>query len=169
MELVTRVRRIGRRTRAALVIAALAVGTFGVVWFGPQYLFLNETADEALPATAADLRTLAEGSLGSLAHETTGTVRLVESADGTRYLRFEDLDSLNGPDLRVYLSSAPADADPGAFDDTLVLDLGELTANRGSFNYEVPADADLSEVRSVSIWCRRFAVGFGVAPLEVAG
>jgi len=30
----------------------------------------------------------------------------------------------------------------------------------------VPAGLDLSRYRAVSIWCRRFSVNFGAAPLE---
>src|SRR5688572_2987899 len=33
---------------------------------------------------------------------------------------------------------------------------------RGTQNYEIPADVDIDSFRSISIWCRRFSVGFGV-------
>ena len=114
--------------------------------------------------SSADVHTLSEGTFVSLAHETTGTARIVEVA-ATTHLRFENLDSLNGPDLFVYLTSQPATADPSAFDDNLVLDLGPLEANRGDLNIEVPAGSDLSEVKSAVIWCRRFTVAFGAADL----
>lgn len=152
-----------------VAIAAVAVLGFGIFWFGPQKLFLNETAADALPGeqgndSPADGNTLSEGTFISIAHETTGTAKIVEVA-GTTYLRFENLDSLNGPDLVVYLSSQPVTADPSAFDDTLVLDLGALEANRGDLNIEIPAGSDLSEVKSAVIWCRRFTVAFGAADL----
>jgi hypothetical protein len=31
--------------------------------------------------------------------------------------------------------------------------------------YEIPHDADLAALRSVTIWCRRFSVSFGAAAL----
>jgi hypothetical protein len=167
MQVVTKAKqRPGLTT--AIVIAVVAVIGFGIFWFGPQKLFLSETASDALRGTqggaAADVTTLSEGSFVSLAHGTTGTARIVE-IDGTTLLRFEDLDSLNGPDLVVYLSSQAATDDPSAFADTLVLDLGALEANQGDLNIEIPAGADLSEVRSAVIWCRRFTVAFGAADL----
>jgi hypothetical protein len=44
--------------------------------------------------------------------------------------------------------------------------LGELKANRGSHNYAIPADVELDGLRSVVIWCKRFHVAFGSAPLS---
>ena len=46
------------------------------------------------------------------------------------------------------------------------IDLGALKGNRGSQNYAIPAGTDLAAFKSAVIWCRRFAVGFGVAPLS---
>jgi hypothetical protein len=40
-----------------------------------------------------------------------------------------------------------------------------LKGNRGDQNYEVPATVDLTKYRAVTIWCRRFSVNFGSAPL----
>jgi hypothetical protein len=47
------------------------------------------------------------------------------------------------------------------------VDLGALKANQGNQNYEISEDVSLEDVMSVSVWCRRFSVGFGVAPLVV--
>ena len=41
------------------------------------------------------------------------------------------------------------------------LDLGTLKGNIGNQNYEIPANVDLNEFHSVSIWCARFHVNFG--------
>ncbi|MDP9342876.1 MAG: DM13 domain-containing protein [Actinomycetota bacterium] len=38
----------------------------------------------------------------------------------------------------------------------------------GDQDYLVPADIDLTKYRTAVIWCRRFKVGFGVAPIEPA-
>jgi hypothetical protein len=35
----------------------------------------------------------------------------------------------------------------------------------GDSNYEIPGDLDITGFRTVVIWCRRFTVGFGVAPI----
>jgi hypothetical protein len=176
-------------------VAAIVVGAL-IYWFGPQHLFLDTRVDEALPTATTDggrestpgdtggliggatdgaaadaggnvVTTLASGPFQSLEHETSGVASIVEVGDGTRYLRIEDLDTSSGPDLRVYLSQAPADGSEDALDDAFV-DLGGLKGNQGNQNYEIPADVDLKDFASVSIWCRRFSAGFGVAPLQPA-
>jgi hypothetical protein len=48
------------------------------------------------------------------------------------------------------------------------IDLGPIKGNEGDQNYEIPATADLGNYRSVSIWCARFGVNFGAAPLRAA-
>jgi hypothetical protein len=52
------------------------------------------------------------------------------------------------------------------FDDDFV-DLGALKGNVGDQNSDVPADVDLSRYRSAVIWCRRFSVFCGAAPVSV--
>ena len=48
------------------------------------------------------------------------------------------------------------------------VELGKLKGTDGDQNYEVPADLDLGKYRAVTIWCRRFGVNFGTAPLTPA-
>lgn len=45
------------------------------------------------------------------------------------------------------------------------LRLGTLKGDKGSANYAVPAGTDLGQYKSVVIWCKRFSVAFGAAPL----
>ena len=83
-------------------------------------------------------------------------------------LRLEGLDTSNGPDLHVWLTDAPVlEGRAGwfVFDDGAFVDLGELRGNQGDANYPLPADVDLEDLTSVSIWCERFAVSFGAAEL----
>ena len=124
--------------------------------------------EPAAPTAPAGPRVLAEGAIISHEHASSGSVRVLELADGSRVLRFEGLDTSDGPDLRVWLTDAPVlegNAGWHVFDDGRYLDLGELKANRGDQNYPIPPGADLAEYTSVSVWCRRFAVSFGAAAL----
>jgi hypothetical protein len=105
------------------------------------------------------------GSFRSIDHETSGSVSLLKAPDGHYYVRLEDFRTENGPDLFVYLSSAPATAEGRDFAEGFV-DLGPLKGNIGNQNYVVPDDTDLSKYRSVVIWCRRFTSPFGAAPLQ---
>jgi len=115
--------------------------------------------------TAPEPQVIARGTLRGINHSANGAALLVKLADGSHILRFEDLAAENGPDLRVYLSAAPATSDGPAFNDDYV-ELGELKGNVGNQNYLIPGDVNLDKYRSAVIWCKRFEVGFAVAGLE---
>ena len=108
---------------------------------------------------------LVEGTFIDRSHPTEGVAVVLNDGTQQRFLRFEDFATDNGPDLNVYLSSAPADASAGEFDDDFV-DLGDLKGNIGAQNYEIPTDVDLNRHSTVVIWCVRFSVAFGVAELS---
>jgi hypothetical protein len=175
------IRRHPGRT-AAIAAALVGLGAFAIYWFGPQYLFIDRRVSEAVPTVGAAVDSpgpaggaaagpviLAEGEFVGLEHDSSGRAAILELPDGSRYLRLEELDTSNGPDLRVYLSDAPASDDWYVYDDGEFLDLGALKGNMGSSNYEIAAGVDLSRYESAVVWCRRFSVGFAVAPLEPAG
>ncbi|WP_128818827.1 DM13 domain-containing protein [Streptomyces sp. S063] len=174
----------------ALVVAVALVGV-GLYWFKPWTLWQDDTVQEALPDVAAaepaDTSagpsakpqktpspeqaapvTVASGDLISHEHTTSGTVRLLRLADGWHIVRLEDLDTSNGPDLRVWLTDAPVKEGRAGwfvFDDGRHESLGKLKGNKGSHNYRLPAGLDPADFTSVSIWCDRFSVSFGAAEL----
>ena len=117
------------------------------------------------PSGPAEVVRLVEGSFIDRSHPTEGVAVVLNDGTQQRFLRFEDFATDNGPDLNVYLSSAPADASAGEFDDDFV-DLGDLRGNVGAQNYEIPTDVDLSHHSTVVIWCVRFSVAFGAAELS---
>jgi Electron transfer DM13 len=129
----------------------------------------TQTAAPARSTPPAGPVELSRGELAGQAHQTRGTVRVLQLADGSRVLRVEGLATSDGPDVKVWLTDAPATGDGGAVDDGRYLDLGRLKATRGDQNYPIPADADLATLRTVSIWCDRFNVSFGAAALTLAG
>jgi hypothetical protein len=155
---------------SAVVVAALAV--FVAVWFQPQKLWIDDRVSEAAPTAGQAPSpeapvTLSAGELRSRDHTTTGAVRVLELAGGERVLRFEDLDTSNGPDLRVYLTATPSGGEESAFDDDYV-ELGRLKGNQGDQNYDIPAGVDLARLTGVVIWCDRFDSAFGAADLRPA-
>ena len=97
-------------------------------------------------------------------HTTTGTALVVALPDGSIVVRFEGLDTSNGPDLRVVLSPDEA-SDSWDYADRIILD--ELKGNIGDQNYVIDPDVDLTANRSVVIWCERFSVAFGAAAIDV--
>jgi hypothetical protein len=109
------------------------------------------------------------GTFISHEHETTGTARVIRESTGRLRLELVNLDTSNGPDLRVWLSDQPVKAGTAGwrvFDDGRWVELGRLRGNKGNQVYEVPTDADLTTLRSVTIWCKRFSVSFGAAALS---
>ena len=168
---------------AAVLLTAVAVAV-GLYLFQPWRLFTNSVVTEDVPAVAPASqpavpsgepsapapRELVTSKLISHEHASSGTVKILEFSDGSRILRFEGLDTSDGPDLRVWLTDAPViEGTAGwyVFDDGAHLDLGALKGNKGDQNYEIPAGANLAGYSSVSIWCARFAVSFAAA--ELAG
>ena len=69
-------------------------------------------------------------------------------------MRLEDIDIQNGPDYFVHLVPGADRESPGDG-----FDLGPLKGNKGSQNYPVPSDVDVTaEEFTVLVWCRAFAV-----------
>ncbi|WP_436493088.1 DM13 domain-containing protein [Actinokineospora sp. HUAS TT18] len=181
-------RKLLRRKVTWVVLAIAAVLLAGGLWaFQPWKLFTHSTVDEALPAgfqvaattsaapmTSAPTTTeapagpkvLAEGAFASAEHKTSGTARLLEQ-NGARLLRLEGFSTSDGPDVHVWLSATKSGSDWHAYDDGHYVKLGKLKATDGNQNYAIPADADLTGIASVVIWCDRFNVAFGSAPLTL--
>jgi hypothetical protein len=176
-----------------VVTGCVAFVAFVLVYFAPQDLFIDTSVDEPFPSTsagphAAAGRTpsassprpgrptgrpeqrgpsvLARGAFRSGEHDTTGAALLIALSDGSVYVRLENLDTSNGPDVRIWLSAAGYRASDDAVHAAAHLDLGGLKANHGNQNYRLPAGARVTSYRSVVIWCRRFEVVFGSAPLS---
>ncbi len=127
----------------------------------------TEESGEAMPE-GAGLTLLYQGQFYDLAHHGEGTASIYSFDDGSRVLRFENFQVLNGPDLHVYL--AVQDPVPNTVGQELVgyVDLGELKGNVGDQNYDIPEGVDLEEYPSVVIWCVPFRVPFSAAALSAA-
>jgi hypothetical protein len=179
---------IGLLVGAAVALPVLAWIAFG--YFGVHKLWVDDEVDEQLttfvddtaPSTSAPddgsttpplestvtpgtepaaepvaVRVATGMFTGVEGHRVAGTANLIEQPDGSHVLQFPDLDAENGPDLVVWLSV------DGSSDD--IVDLGKLKGNIGNQEYVIPADVDVSRFNTAVIWCRRFSVGFGEAPL----
>ncbi len=96
--------------------------------------------------------------VGDGIHDAQGDAYTIPLEDGSTVLRLENFQSTNGPDLFVYLST---DDNASEF-----INLGELKANKGNQNYEIPDNVDLGKYDKVLIWCKAFSVLFGSAELS---
>lgn len=122
-------------------------------------------AEQAMPPDMpAEPTVLLSGSFIDIdpIHGADGSATIYELPDGQRLLRFDNFSSKNGPDLHVYLSTEAPTSTFGGLGENEI-HLGALKGNIGSQNYAVPADADLSQYRSVVIYCRPFHVVFSTA------
>jgi Electron transfer DM13 len=91
-------------------------------------------------------------------HFGRGTASIIEVEAGSFHLRLDDFSVRNGPDLYVYLSTAPDDYADDA------LEVGVLKATDGSFGYDLPRGLDPDKFASAIIWCKQFSHLFAVAP-----
>ena len=114
-----------------------------------------------LTAPAAPAQVLAQGELRRLNAVDFGSGKVVVAdVNGTLYLRFQNVNIAGAPDVYVYLSDR-TDGQPGRFSN-----LGKLKATNGSFNYSIPANLDLTQAKSVVLYCRTFNVTITFAVLE---
>jgi hypothetical protein len=175
-----------RAVRAAAVASALLIAV--IAWYLGSPLFIRTTANEAIPSAAASASAtssattapfgatpatktdtgptvLARGELQFVdsLHNGKGPVMLLR-IDDQRVLRFENVAITNAPDVHVYLSRETG----GKWTESTSLYLGALKATNGSFNYDIPANADLAPYKSVVVWCRAFAVLVTWADLKAA-
>ncbi len=115
----------------------------------------------SLRAPAASTQVLAQGELRRLNAVDFGSGKVVVAdVNGIRYLRFQNVNIAGAPDVYVYLSDR-TDGQPGRFSN-----LGKLKATNGSFNYSIPANLDLTQAKSVVLYCRTFNVTITFAVLE---
>lgn len=165
-------------------VALIGLGV-GLALFEPWRAFTSSHVDEPLPVAVSQSATpestpaaptttpppqpqvLAEGAFVSQEHDTSGTARVLDLGDGSRVLRLEGFSTSDGPDVHVWLSDATAGGEWGKYDDGRYVALGEIKATEGNHNYAIPADADLTGLNSVVIWCDRFNVAFGSAELAL--
>ena len=165
------------RKRNAIIGLAVVVVVGSWYAFRPERLFVNKTVNESLdttsamagggmaPAAAAAPTTLAMGSFHSNAHDTRGSAAVLDLGGGRRVLRLTNFATSNGPDVRVYLVPAPDVQDDATVKTVGFVELGVLKGNIGDQNYDIPSTVDLANYRTVTIWCKRFGVNFGSAPL----
>jgi len=156
------------------LIAGIVIVLGALAWyaFRPERLFIDSPVNESLaaatPSAVAEPVTLAEGTFHGNAHETTGLATILSLPDGRRILRLTSFSTSNGPDVRVYLVAASDVTDDETVKTAGFVELGPMKGNKGDQNYEIPSSVDLASYRTVTIWCKRFSVNFGSAPLTAS-
>ena len=150
-----------------VVVIALIAAWYA---FRPERLFVNRQVDEPFPtvnAASSPAQALAAGNFYSILHPTEGTGTIYRLADGTRVFRLTNFKTSNGPDVHIYMVAADDAKDNATVERAGFIDLGEIKGNIGDQNYALGPDIDLAKYRAVSVWCKRFSVNFGAAPLTL--
>ena len=122
----------------------------------------DHTMDDDPPASAEPIAVLRGEFLGADDfHQGSGVATIYRSSGGPEVLRFEDFQVTNGPALSVLLSSSAEPTSHDALGD--YIDLGSLKGNIGNQNYQIQAGVDVSEFKSVVVYCVPFRVVFATA------
>jgi peptide methionine sulfoxide reductase msrA/msrB len=144
-----------------IIIAAVGLGAIGIAlwWLVAPQTNTTIIMDEPIVTESAETNTIAMVSIvDTPGHAATGTVSIGQNESGETVVRLSDFETVNGPDLYVYLATDK--------DATKFVSLGLLKSTQGNQNYVVPSEVDLSDYSYVLIWCKRFGVLFSSADIS---
>ena len=91
-------------------------------------------------------------------HSTQGTASIVKTADGYAIVLGDDFVFDGAPDPKVALGKN------GKFDASTLL--APLQSDSGTQTFAIPASIDVADFNEIYIWCEKYSVGLGVAPLN---
>lgn len=119
---------------------------------------VSESINEMSQSTEPTIEILKRGTFEGLAgHKAEGLAKIVQVNDMT-FLRFENFQVTNGPDLRVYITY-DGDVKNG-------IHLEKLKGSKGDQNYLLD-NVDVGFYDEVIIYCQPFGVYFGQAKLVI--
>ncbi|MEK6909223.1 MAG: DM13 domain-containing protein [Nanoarchaeota archaeon] len=150
------------------IMIVIAIIFFSVAYYLISPLFIIKESNDILPMVnyvmgspmgtkVGSVVEILSGELVPSAHDVSGRVAVYDD-NGRKILRFENLETVNGPDLFIYLAT---DVNSDDF-----VNLGKIKATKGNVNYEILNDVDLEKYDTVLIWCDAFNVLFSYAELK---
>lgn len=161
--------------KKALIAIAILIGV-AIAYYLISPVFIQKTAEEDIftpeeqmklseliqepqnPELRDDaLAVLAMGDFNPHDHDVEGSAAVIER-DGRRILRFQDFETINGPNLHIWLSKDTSGDE--------YIDLGPIKATTGNANYDIPEGVNLDEYNHVLVWCVPFRVLFSYAKLQ---
>jgi hypothetical protein len=110
--------------------------------------------NETMPGSAV---LLSKGDLIRNAHDVQGQALIIQQGN-SKILRFENLKTINGPNVHIYLATDLSNKD--------FVDLGSLKATDGNVNYNIPSGTNTEKYNKALIWCKDFNVLFSYAELK---
>jgi Electron transfer DM13 len=156
----TTTNRKTNRTYGTIVLALgfltiFMLGTFSIIQ--SQTIEAQEQQQQQKPMSTLSGQFI---GAGDGIHNAEGVAKEISLEDGRKFIRFENFKVTNGPNLFVYLATDKSASD--------FVNIGQLKANNGNQNYEVPDGTDLTKYDTVLVWCKAFSVLFGSAELTAA-
>lgn len=123
----------------------------------------TRTTEVTEPTQPAPQAAKISGTFVKVDYPTKGAVNVV-TEEGKSYLEFDEaFQTDEGPDVFVLLHRSDK---PESYRAEDYVSLGKLKQFSGTQKYAIPAEINLAEFRSVVIWCKKFNVTFGYAPLS---
>ena len=118
------------------------------------------------PAVAVAMADKAlSGTFEKTSFKIKGDWQIVEENGQTIFRLSDDFKTKNGPDLKLFLSPKAVGDVTGTTAVNNAVRLGVLKSNKGSQDYVIPADIDLSQFGSILIHCEAYAKLWGGANL----
>ena len=140
-----------------ILIVVVVIGARAFLYWTVSPVFISKTVQDRVPETSS-MSVESAQVIDTPTHPASGTVRIVTNNDGTQTIHYENYNTLNGPDLFVYLAK---DINADEF-----ISLGRIKGTTGNISYAFPKDVDLSEYPYVLTWCRAFSTLFNYADLS---
>ena len=142
--------------KAALIGFAISAGTLSTV-------SLAYAADPVVAATMVE--TTQSGSFEKTSFRIKGDWEIIKENGQTIFRLSDDFKTKNGPDLKLFLSPKSVGNVTGATATQDAVKLSVLRSNKGSQDYIIPDNIDLSQFRSILIHCEAFSKLWGGANL----
>jgi Electron transfer DM13 len=154
----------------ALILALASCSTVSTDRINDQVPATSDTVNPPVNnLPVSEPVTLSSGNLAEITagHPTSGTAKLIKLVDGTYIIRLENLQTVGGPDVRIWASEGTNLANSGTVGANAYTDLGKIKSTNGNQNYDLKLSAEqVGKIKSVVIWCQSFSVAFGGATLK---
>jgi len=148
----------------ALLTASSLLFTIAPISNYSNLIFLNSSPN-AFAQQTSKAHTLSGNFIG-VVEPATGSAKIVSEGGSYHLVLSADFStSTKGPDLHVLLDVA---AKPGKYYKNLgkTINLGKLKSFDGAQHYVIPDVINVSQFKSVVIWCRTANANFAYAPLK---
>lgn len=129
--------------------------------------------NQVLPQISGQVETDRTGTLLEVTpnRRADGTVTIYELPDGSHYLWLTDFSAVQGPDLRLYLSTQTSgiladrtdEEEPGLTTEDIFL--GRLEFNVGNQRFDIPREADLALYQSIIIYSQGLNLIYSMADI----